>query len=261
MTHQHNLRTQAIGLYTLIAHELSRMFRISVQSFLPSVITTLLYFSIFGAVIGQNMRLLEGLSYSAFIAPGLIMIAVINNAYSNTSSSLFSARFQRSIEEVLISPIHPSLILIGYGVGGILRALLVALLVLGVSTFFIDLSAARLPATLGVVMLIACLFSLAGFTNGLLAKTYDDVMVVPTFILSPLTYLGGVFYSASMLSQFWQHMVLLNPIFYMVELLRYTMLNHPSEHVSVALVVLCLLNIGLFGFNIFLMKKGVGIRE
>ena len=261
MTHQHNLRIQAIGLYTIIEHELSRMFRISVQSFLPSVITTLLYFSIFGAVIGQNMRFLEGLSYSAFIAPGLIMIAVINNAYSNSSSSVFSARFQRSIEEVLISPLHPSLILIGYALGGILRAVLVAILVLGVSTLFIEVSLVRLPATLGVVILIACLFSLAGFTNGILAKTYDDVMIVPTFILSPLTYLGGVFYSISMLSPFWQNMVLINPIFYMVELLRYTMLHHPSEHVSVALTVLCLLNIGLFRLNIFLMKKGVGIRE
>lgn len=260
MTHQRNLRIQAIGLYTLIEHELSRMFRISVQSFLPSVITTLLYFSIFGAVIGQNMRFLEELSYSAFIAPGLIMIAVINNAYSNTSSSLFSARFQRSIEEVLISPLHPSLILIGYALGGILRAVLVAILVLAVSTLFIEVSLVRLPATLGVVILIACLFSLAGFTNGILAKTYDDVMVVPTFILSPLTYLGGVFYSITMLSPFWQNMVLINPIFYMVELLRYTMLHHPSEHVSIALTVLCLLNIGLFGLNVFLMKKGVGIR-
>ncbi len=219
MTRQHNIRIQAIALYTVIQHELSRMFRISVQSFLPSIITTLLYFSIFGAVLGQQMQLVEGLQYSTFIAPGLVMIAVINNAYSNTSSSLFSARFQRSIEEVLISPLRPSLMLIGYTLGGVLRALIVATLVLGVSTVFIDLSLIHIPATLGIVILIACLFSLAGFTNGMLAKTFDDVMVVPTFALSPLTYLGGVFYSISMLSPFWQHIVLLNPIFYMVELL------------------------------------------
>jgi ABC-2 type transport system permease protein len=261
MTKHHNVSMQIIGLYTITTHELSRMFRISVQSFLPSLITTLLYFSIFGAVIGQQMRLIEGLSYSTFIAPGLIMIAVINNAYANSSSSLFSARFQRSIEEVLISPILPSLILIGYTLGGVLRALLVAGLVLIVAIFYIDLHWTQLPLTLGVVILIACLFSLAGFTNGMLAKTYDDVMVIPTFILSPLTYLGGVFYSISMLPAFWQHMVLLNPIFYMVELLRYALLNHPSEHVGSALAVLIGLNIGLFYLNVWLMKKGTGIRE
>lgn len=258
---RHNFRIQAIALYTVVHHEMARMFRISVQSFLPSIITTLLYFSIFGAILGQQMREIEGLAYSTFIAPGLIMIAIINNAYANTSSSLFTARFQRSIEEVLVSPIHSSLILIGYTLGGILRALLVAMLVLGVATYYIDISLARLPATFGVIMLIACLFSLAGYTNGMLAKTYDSVMVVPTFILSPLTYLGGVFYSISMLPTFWQHMVLLNPIFYMVELLRYVMLNHPSQHVGAALIVLCLLNVGVFGLNVCLMQRGTGIRD
>ena len=256
-----NLRIQSIALYTVIRHEMARMFRISIQSFLPSIITTLLYFSIFGAVIGQQMREIEGLAYSTFISPGLVMIAIITNAYSNTSSSLFSARFQRSIEEVLVSPLQSSLILIGYTLGGILRALLVALLVLGVATYFVDLTIIHLPATFGVIILIACLFSLAGYTNGMLAKTYDSVMVVPTFVLSPLTYLGGVFYSISMLPPFWQHMVLLNPIFYMVELLRYVMLNHPSQHVGLALTVLCLLNVGAFGLNILLMRRGTGIRD
>lgn len=257
----HDLRIQLVSLYTIIHHELSRMFRISIQSFLPSVITTLLYFSIFGAVIGHQMRAIEGLPYSTFIAPGLIMIAIINNAYANSSSSLFTSRFQRSIEEVLVSPIHLSLILVGYTFGGILRAILVAMLVLGVATFFIDISLSQLPATFGVITLIACLFSLAGFTNGMLAKTYDSVMVVPTFILSPLTYLGGVFYSISMLSPFWQNIVHLNPIFYMVELLRYTLLNHPTEFVVPALIILACLNVGLFVFNLFLMKRGTGLRE
>lgn len=261
MTQQHNLRMQGIALYSVIHHELSRMFRISVQSFLPSIITTLLYFSIFGAVLGQRMQTVEGLDYSTFIAPGLIMIAVINNAYSNTSSSLFTARFQRSIEEVLICPLYPSLLLLGYTIGGVLRALLVSILVLFVAAFFIDFSWTRLPAAFGVIILIASLFSLAGFINGMLAKTYDDVMLVPTFILSPLTYLGGVFYSITMLPLFWQHLVLLNPIFYMVELLRYAMLNHPSQHAAVALIVLCLLNVGIFWLNVHLIKLGKGIRD
>lgn len=261
MTQYRNLQTQSIALYSVIHHELSRMFRISVQSFLPSLITTLLYFSIFGAIIGQRMQTVEGLNYSTFIAPGLMMIAVINNAYSNSSSSLFTARFQRSIEEVLISPLYPSLMLLGYTLGGVLRALLVAILVLCVATLFIDISWVRLPATFGVIILIASLFSLAGFVNGMLAKTYDDVMLVPTFILSPLTYLGGVFYSIAMLPPFWQKLVLLNPIFYMIELLRYAMLNHPSQHVTVALTVLCLLNVGVFTLNVRLIKLGKGIRD
>lgn len=261
MTQHHNLRIQIIALYSIIHHELSRMFRISVQSFLPSSITTLLYFSIFGAILGQRMQAVEGLDYSTFIAPGLIMIAVINNAYSNSSSSLFTARFQRSIEEMLISPIYPSLLLLGYILGGVLRAVIVSILVLGIAVFFIDISWTRLPATFGVIILIASLFSLAGFINGMLAKTYDDVMLVPTFILSPLTYLGGVFYSITMLPSFWQHIILLNPIFYMVELLRYAMLNHPSQHVISALTTLCVLNVGIFLLIIYLMKLGKGIRE
>lgn len=261
MIQRHNFRIQIIALLTIVKHELSRMFRISVQSFLPSLITTLLYFAIFGAVIGQSIRTIEGLSYSTFIAPGLIMIAVINNAYANSSSSLFSARFQRSIEEVLISPIRPSLILVGYTLGGVLRALLVAALVLCIAVFFIDVSLKQLPSTFGVLLLIACFFSLAGFTNGMLAKTYDDVMLVPTFLLSPLTYLGGVFYSISMLPAFWQNLVLLNPIFYMIELLRYALLNHPSQHVGHALQLLILVNISLFCLNVRLMKRGTGIRD
>lgn len=252
---------QLIALYTVVQHEMARMFRISVQSFLPSLITTLLYFSIFGTVIGRQMQTIEGLDYSTFIAPGLLMIAVINNAYSNTSSSLFTARFQRSIEEVLISPLYPSLILIGFALGGVLRALLVASLVLGVSAYFIDLPYQQLPATFGVILLIASLFSLAGYTNGMLAKTYDSVMVIPTFVLSPLTYLGGVFYSSTMLSPFWQHIVAINPIFYMVELLRHFMLNHPSPHVGAAVMVLCLLNVGAFGLNVYLMRRGTGFRD
>lgn len=260
MTHN-TTRLQWIALYTLVHHELVRMFRISVQSFLPPIITTLLYFTIFGIVIGKRIAAVEGLDYSTFIAPGLILIAVINNAYTNTASSLFTSRFQRSIEEILISPIHPSLILIGYVLGGVARALLIALLVLCVSAFYCDLHYTQLPFTFFIVSLIACLFSLAGFTNGMLAKTFDDVMLVPTFILSPLSYLGGVFYSITMLPQFWQNFVLLNPIFYMVDLLRYALLDHPSTHISVALGVLSLLVLGLFRFNLLLLRRGTGLRD
>lgn len=255
------LKLQLIALTTIIHHELMRMFRISIQVFLPSAITTLLYFSIFGAIIGRRVGLVEGVSYSAYIAPGLVMIAVITNAYSNTSSSLFSARFQRSIEELLISPIHYSVMLLGYTLGGIIRGVLVAILVLAVSAFYIDINWAQLPLTLLIVILISCLFSLAGFTNGMLAKTFDDVMLVPTFILSPLTYLGGVFYSIEMLSPMWHKIALLNPIFYMVELLRFSMINHANQHVGYALSLLGSCVISLTGLNLVLLKRGIGIRD
>lgn len=256
-----HIHLQWVALYTIVHHEVVRMFRIGIQAFLPSVITTLLYFSIFGAIIGQRVGLVEGLDYSTYIAPGLVMIAVINNAYTNTSSSLFTARFQRSIEEVLISPIHYSLVLVGYILGGILRGFLVAGLVLLVSAYYIDIRLEQIPFTLGVILLIACLFSLAGFTNGMLAKTFDDVMIVPTFILSPLTYLGGVFYSIHMLSSFWYQLALFNPIFYMVDLMRYSMVNHPSQHIIPALSVICALIMGLFALNLYLVKRGTGIRD
>lgn len=255
------LKLQLIALYTIIHHELTRMFRISIQVFLPSAITTLLYFSIFGAIIGQRVGLIEGVSYSTYIAPGLVMIAVITNAYSNTSASLFSARFQRSIEEMLISPTHYGIMLFGYTAGGIIRGILVALLVLGVSAFYIHINVSQLPLTLLIVTLISCLFSLAGFTNGMLAKTFDDVMLVPTFVLSPLTYLGGVFYSIEMLSPIWHKIALLNPIFYMVDLLRYSMIDHANQHVASALGLLCFCIISLIGLNLLLLKRGIGIRD
>lgn len=255
------IKLQLIALYTIIHHELGRMFRISTQVFLPSIITTLLYFSIFGAIIGRRVGLIEGVSYSTYIAPGLVMLAVITNAYSNTSSSLFSARFQRSIEEILYSPIHYSLILLGYTIGGIIRGFLVAILVLLVSAFYIDISLQQLPLTFLFITLIACLFSLAGFTNGMLAKTFDDVMIVPTFVLSPLSYLGGVFYSIEMLSPFWHSIALFNPLFYMVDLLRFSMINLNSRPVETAIFAIIFINISLIGLNLFLLKKGTGIRE
>ena len=166
-------RQQLIALYTLIRRELVRMFRIASQVFLPPVITTLLYFLIFGTVIGDRIGIIQGISYAAFIAPGLIMMAVITNAYSNVSTSLFSVRFQRSIEEMLVSPMHYSLLLLGYTLSGVLRGVIVAALVYLVAYFFLDVEFSRLPMTLLVVILVAALFSLAGFTNGMLARTFD----------------------------------------------------------------------------------------
>ena len=254
-------RQQLIALYTLIRRELVRMFRIASQVFLPPVITTLLYFLIFGTVIGNRIGIIQGISYAAFIAPGLIMMAVITNAYSNVSTSLFSVRFQRSIEEMLVSPMHYSLLLLGYTLSGVLRGVIVAALVYLVAYFFLDVEFSRLPMTLLVVILVAALFSLAGFTNGMLARTFDDVALVPTFILAPLTYLGGVFYATSMLPVFWQKVSYFNPIFYMVNALRQAMIGHQEINMTLAMGIICLMLVCLTVLNLVLLKKGVGLHD
>lgn len=255
------IKQQLIGLYTILRREWVRMFRIASQVFLPPVIQTLLYFLIFGTVIGDRVGLIHGVSYMMFIAPGLIMMTVITNAYSNVCTSLFNVRFQRSIEEVLISPIHYSFILIGYVAGGVIRGIIVACLVFLISSFFLSFDVYRLPMAFVVVILVAVLFSLAGFLNGMLARNFDDVALVPTFILTPLTYLGGVFYSASMLSPFWEKMTHVNPIFYMVTAIRHAMIPQESTDMPFAMIVIVLMVLILTVVNLCLLKKGVGLRE
>jgi ABC-2 type transport system permease protein len=255
------LQKQCIGLYTLIRRELVRMFRIFIQVFLPPLVTTLLYFLIFGTVMGGYIGAIQGTSYAKFIAPGLVMMTVITNSYANVSTSLFSIRFQRNIEELLVSPMHYSLLLLGFTFGGILRGVIVAILVFFVAYFFIDIDIKSLPMTLLIVILVAGLFSLAGFTNAILAKNFEDIAIVPTFILAPLTYLGGVFYSTDMLSPFWQHVSYFNPILYMVNALRHVMLGHREVNMALAMTVISALLLGLTLLNLWLLKKGVGIRE
>ena len=255
------INKQIIALYTLVHREFVRMFRIASQVFLPPVITTLLYFLIFGQVIGDRVGTIEGMSYASFIAPGLIMMSVITNAYANVSTSLFSVRFQKSIEEMLVSPMHYSTLLIGYTLAGVLRGVIVAVLVYMVACFFIDVDFHHLPMTLLVIVLVATLFSLAGFTNGMLARTFDDVALVPTFILAPLTYLGGVFYSTSMLPSFWQKISYFNPILYMVNAFREAMVGHQEINMALAMSVICGIVLILLVTNLILLKKGVGLHD
>ncbi|KTC99304.1 ABC transporter permease [Legionella geestiana] len=256
-----NPKHQAIALYTLVRRELVRMFRIASQVFLPPVITTALYFAIFGSLIGARIGPVAGFDYAHFIAPGLVMMMVITNAYANVSSSLFSVRFQRSIDEMLVSPMHYSLLLLGYTLGGVLRGLIVALLVYAVSGFFTGFELAHPMLSLLVVLLVAGLFSLAGFTNAMLARTFDDISIIPTFVLTPLTYLGGVFYATSMLSPFWEKLSHFNPILYMVNALRYAMLGSVIGGFEMALsvIVFSLLLMGVL--NLWMLKRGIGLRE
>lgn len=255
------IKQQTIAVYTLIRRELIRMFRISSQVFLPPVISTTLYFLIFGKLIGPRIGTIHGVDYTLFIAPGLIMMAVIVNSYGNVSSSLFSTRFQKNIEEMLISPMHYSLLLLGYIVGGVLRGVIVALLVFIVASFFLTISFDHLPLTLLVVILVSAVFSLAGFTNAMLARNFDDIMLIPTFVLTPLTYLGGVFYSIEMLPDFWQKISYFNPIFHTTNALRHAMIGEENAEMGLAMSIICLMLLVLTVINLVLLKKGVGLRE
>jgi ABC-2 type transport system permease protein len=254
-------KPQVIALYTLVRREIVRMFRIASQVFLPPLITTTLYFLIFGSVIGPRIGSIQGISYPMFIAPGLIMMSVIVNSYGNVSASLYSVRFQKSIEEMLVSPMHNSLLLLGYVLGGVLRGLIVAVLVFISASFFLNIELSHLPMTLLVVLLVSAIFSLAGFTNALVARNFDDIMIIPTFVLTPLTYLGGVFYSINMLPEFWQKISWLNPILYMVNALRQAMIGQSEVNTTLGIGIIVLLLVLLTLLNMILLKKGVGFRD
>ena len=246
---------------TLLRKEVTRFMRIWQQTLLPPVITTSLYFVIFGNLIGPRIGTMDGYRYIDFIVPGLILMSVITNAYANVSSSFFSAKFQRSIEEIQVSPTPNSIILLGYVSGGMVRGILVGLIVTVVSLLFSRLSVHNYPVIISIIVLTALLFSLAGFLNGLFAKKFDDVSIVPTFILTPLTYLGGVFYSIKLLPEFWQGVSHTNPILYMINAFRYGFLGITDLHLGTSYIVILLFTAALFLLNLKLLDNGYGIRE
>lgn len=252
---------ELIGLYTIVRRECVRMLRISGQVFLPPVITMSLYFIIFGELIGKRIGEVNHVPYSFYIAPGLIMMAVIMNAYSNVSASFYSSRFQHNIEELLISPTPNSFILLGYVLGGIIRGLIIAVLVTLVTLFFIPLEISHPYITLLVIFLSATLFAELGFLNALFARSFDEIMIIPTFFLTPLTYLGGVFYSINMLSPFWQAISKLNPVLYMVNGFRYGLIGISDISVMKALTMLFLLVLTITVLNLHLLNKGIGLKE
>ncbi len=251
----------AIALWTLVHKEIKRFTRIWPQTLLPPSITMTMYFIIFGNLIGARIGEMDGFSYMDFIVPGLIMMAVITNSYSNVASSFFSNKFQRSIEEMMVSPMPNWVILAGFVLGGMARGLGVGLIVTIVSLFFTRISVAHPFLTVGVVVLTAALFSIGGFINALLGKKFDDISIVPTFILTPLTYLGGVFYSISLLPTFWQGVSMLNPILYMVNVFRYGFLGVSDIPVGWALVAIVTFIVVLFGIALWMLENGKGIRS
>lgn len=250
-----------IAFKTILFKELVRFTRIWVQTILPPAITMVLYFIIFGNLIGPRIGEMGGFDYMEYIVPGLIMMSIITSSYANVVSSFYSAKFQRSVEEVLVAPVPNYVILLGFTLGGVARGLIVGTLVTLVSLFFTDLHIHNFFITAAVVVLTAVVFALGGFINAIFAKSFDDISIVPTFVLTPLTYLGGVFYSINLLPEFWQKVSMINPILHMVNAFRYGILGVSDINVGVAFVIIGLFVCILFSVGIYLLRKGVGLRS
>jgi len=249
-----------IAFQTILTKEVLRFARIWIQTVLPPVVTTALYFIIFGNLIGPRIGPMEGFDYMEFIIPGLIMMAVITNSYANVVSSFYGSKFQRHIEEMLISPIPNYIILVGFVGGGVARGLSVGVAVTIVSLVFHPLNIHSLWVMLSMILLTAILFSLAGLINGVYAKSFDDISIVPTFVLTPLTYLGGIFYSIRLLPEFWQQASLINPILYMVNAFRYGFLGVSDISLALSYAISIAFIVILYLFSLYLLRKGHGIR-
>ena len=250
-----------IAFQTIVTKEVLRFARIWIQTVLPPAITTVLYYIIFGNLIGQRIGEMDGVSYMDFIVPGLILMAVITNSYANVVSSFFGSKFQRHVEELLISPVPDWVILAGFVAGGVARGVVVGIAVTLVSLFFTDLSIHSYGWTLTVFVMTSILFALGGFINAVFANSFDDISIVPTFVLTPLTYLGGVFYSIHMLPEFWQQVSLANPVLYMVNAFRYGLLGLSDIPMWTALGIIMLFIAGLTFWSLHLMRRGVGIKS
>ncbi|MCW8857874.1 MAG: ABC transporter permease [Kangiella sp.] len=249
-----------VAFQTIVTKEIIRWTRIWSQTLLPPAITMTLYFVIFGNLIGSRVGEMGGFGYMEYIVPGLIMMSVITSSYGNVVSSFFSAKYQRSIEEMMVSPVSNWVILFGFVGGGVLRGLLTGLIVTIIASFFVDLKVYNAFVVISVVFLTSVLFAIGGFLNALFARKFDDVAIVPTFILTPLTYLGGVFYSISLLPEFWQGVSKANPIIYMVNAFRYGFLGASDIDITVAFVLILVFIVALTSLSIYLLNRGTGLR-
>lgn len=249
-----------VAFYTILDKEVGRFMRIWMQTILPPAVSMALYFMIFGSLIGPRIGAMGGFSYMEFIAPGLIMMSIINNAYANVVSSFFGAKFQRHLEEMLVAPIPNWIILAGYVAGGVARGLAVGLVVSGIALMFTRLHVQHYLVVFGVVFLTSVLFSLAGLINAIFARKFDDISIVPTFVLTPLIYLGGVFYSINLLPEFWQAVSRANPILYMVNAFRFGLLGVTDVDIVTSFAVILAFVIGLAAYALFLLDRGTGIK-
>lgn len=251
----------SIALKSILTKEIQRFMRIWVQTLVPPAITISLYFVIFGSLIGSRIGNMGGFDYMSFIVPGLIMMSVITNSYSNVASSFFSAKWQRNVEEMLVAPVPNWVIVAGYVGGGMSRGILVGLIVTLVSLFFVDIHIYNLWVIIATVCLTSAVFALGGLINAIFAGSFDDISIIPTFVLTPLTYLGGVFYSISLLPDFWQGVSQINPIVYMVNAFRYGFLGISDVSITVAFSVILLFITVLFVLAMTLISKGIGLRS
>lgn len=250
-----------IAFSTIVRREIHRFLRIWPQTLVPPIITIVLYFVIFGRLIGSRIGEMSELPYIQFVAPGLIMMSVITNSYSNVVSSFYGSKFQRNIEELLVSPTPNWIILLGYVVGGMSRGLGVGAMVTLLSLYFADFSLHSLPITIGIVLLTSLMFSLAGLINAIFASSFDDISIIPTFVLTPLIYLGGVFYSIDMLGDFWGSVSLINPILYMVNAFRFGMVGITDINIAWSFIMVTLFSLLLFGLALRLLEKGSRLRS
>jgi ABC-2 type transport system permease protein len=250
-----------VALKSILDKETNRFLRIWVQTLVPPAITMTLYFVIFGSLIGSRIGDMGGFSYMEFIVPGLIMMSVITNSYANVASSFFSAKFQRNVEELLVAPVPNYIIVLGFVGGGMARGMLVGLIVTILSLFFVTIQIHNLAVIVVTVTLTSMLFALGGLINAVYAKTFDDISIIPTFVLTPLTYLGGVFYSLTLLPGFWQQVAALNPVVYMVNAFRYGFLGVTDVSLWLALAVVLGFIVVLFSYAMYLINRGIGLRS
>ncbi|MBV9159860.1 MAG: ABC transporter permease [Candidatus Kaiserbacteria bacterium] len=253
-----------IAFYTMMRKDVMRIFRIWVQTFLPSVITSVLYFLVFGTILGSRIGSMQGVPYMEFVIPGLVMMAIVTNAYANSSFTFFQSKFfARSIDELLVSPMPPWLMIAGFVSGGVIRGVLVGAIVLMVGIFFtgLHLTITNLAVILLFAILTSLVFALAGLVNGVYAKSIDAINIVPTFVLQPLTYLGGIFYSVHSLPHFAQYITYVNPLFYLINGFRYGFLGISDVSLSMAISILLGLIVLLVGINWYLIRTGLGLKQ
>jgi ABC-2 type transport system permease protein len=250
-----------VAFRTIVFKEIRRFTRIWPQTLLPPAITTSLYFLIFGNLIGQRIGEIKGASYMTYIVPGVILMSVISHSYANVVSSFYSTKFQKHIEELLVAPVPNWVILTGYVCGGVARGLLVGVVVTLISLLFTELPVNNIWIALAVVVLTATLFALAGFINAVFADSFDAISIIPNFVLTPLSYLGGVFYSVSMLPEIWQTISLGNPILYMINAFRYGLIGITDVDIQLAFAITGGFIVLLFFFSLYLLHKGVGIKN
>ncbi len=255
-----NFQQQWIAFTTLVIKEVKRILRIWPQTLLPPAITMSLYFIIFGKMIGSRVGEMGGVPYMQFIVPGLIMMSVITNSYSNVVSSFFGTKFHGNIEEMLVSPASKHTILFGFIAGGLFRGLAIGTIVTILALFFTKLTLSYVFVTLFTVVVTSMLFSLAGMINAIFARSFDDISIIPSFVLTPLTYLGGVFYSLDSLSPFWQKLSMLNPIVYMVNSFRYGILGHSDVNVWYSMIAIAGFCGIFYGIAYYLLTDGSRIR-